>query len=297
MLLDKLMSEPLLKKYPAEIFGYPYNNLTQEAKRIRSEQYCPFLKGECKKPRKSEPHIKVGLCSVGYKGNHSNKYIPVIICPYRFELKVVRQKINELYFPNISNDSIKWLPEVYLGKTVGYFDYVPTCIETTSQELRIKNFVCVELQAAGTTGTPWQAFQEHKTHGRFLKDSYDYGINWANEFAKTMMQQAYKKGLIISQWKRKLVFIVQDVGLRYLEENYNTEGLHSTTMTSDPIHFCTFEMIWDDTRSVWTQEFKRRVSTDCDGVGKMLGGLSEMDFPTQDKFIDRLSNKIHALNV
>jgi hypothetical protein len=291
------MSEPLLKKYPAEIFGYPFNDLGQNARKIRSEQYCPFIKSECKKPRKSEPHIKVGLCSVGYKGKHSDKYIPVIICPYRFELEVIREKITELYFPNTSNDSIKWLPEVYLGRTVGYFDYVPTEVESSWQKLLIKDFVCVELQAAGTTGTPWEAFQEHKTHGKFLKNSYNYGINWANEFAKTMMQQAYKKGLIISQWNKKLVFVVQDIGLRYLEENYNTERLHSDVLTSDPIHFCTFEMIWDDTRSVWTQEFKRRVSTDCDGISKMLGGLSETDFPTRENFINRLLDKIRMLKV
>ncbi len=49
------------------------------------------------------------------------------------------------------------------------------------------------------------------------KNAYTYGLNWANEFMKTMMQQVYKKGQVIETWNKKIVFVIQDVALEYLE--------------------------------------------------------------------------------
>lgn len=284
------MTEPDLHKYPAEIFGFPYSVINKKVNKIRADQHCPFLDAECKKPRKSEPHIKVGICSVGYKGNHSDKHIPVIICPHRFELSVVKKIIMDNYFPNADEDDVLWIPEFHVTQTIGFFDYVAALVDRTSDPVRVIDFVCVELQAAGTTGTPWDAFQEHKKNGRFSKNTYDFGINWANEFAKTMMQQAYKKGLIVSQWKKKLVFIIQDIGLKYLEQNYDTAGLREPN-NADYIDFCTVEMVWNDNENAWKLQFVRRVSTNEEGVRKMLGGGNEADFPSVDQFSRRIADK------
>ncbi len=284
------MTEPTLKKYPAEIFGYPYSVINTEVNKNRAEQHCPFLNDVCKKPRKSEPHIKVGICSVGYKGNHSDKHVPVIICPHRFEISVVKKTIKENYFPDANENDILWVPEVHLNQTAGFFDYVAALVDRTNEPAKVIDFVCVELQAAGTTGTPWDAFQEHKKNGKFSKDTYNFGINWANEFAKTMMQQAYKKGLIVSRWKKKLVFVIQDIGLRYLEQNYDVSGLHEPKET-DYIDFCTLDMVWNDNNNAWELKFARLVSTNEDGVRKMLGGVNEEDYPTVQQLIKRISEK------
>lgn len=281
------MSEPRLYKFPAELFGFAYSNLSEAAQKARQEQYCPFLQDECKKPRKSEPYIKVGICSVGYKGKHADKHLPVIICPHRFQFDVVQNTIQEKYFPNIAPNNLVWFPEAHITTTVGFFDYVVAHVDRRGDSVKVLDFICVELQAAGTTGTPWEAVLEHKQTGKFSKDTYDYGINWANEFAKTMMQQAYKKGLIVRQWKKKLVFVIQDIGLRYLEQNYDTSGLRQPKQ-SDPIEFCALGMAWADKKNAWELEFVRRVSTDTDGIRKMLGGVSQDLFPTSDEFIQRL---------
>jgi hypothetical protein len=95
------MPEPRLRKYPAEMFGYPYSDLSRKAQAVRAQQHCPFLNSECKKPRKSEPHIKVGICSVGYREGQSDDYLSVIICPHRFELELVREMIRTYYFSDI----------------------------------------------------------------------------------------------------------------------------------------------------------------------------------------------------
>jgi len=285
------MAEPTLRKYPAEIFGLPYSDNSKEAKEIREAQICPFLNDVCKKPRKSDPNTKVGICTVGYKGNHTNDYSPVIICPHRLEMSIIKKTIKENYFPHVDSNEIYWLPEFHVTRTVGLFDYVAVHVEKRDNKTTINDFVCVELQAAGTTGTPWNAVLDHKKTGKFAKSSYNYGINWANEFAKTMMQQAYKKGLIVSSWNKKLVFVVQDIGLRYLEKNYDTSSLHSPK-PGDPIEFCTLELVWDDANNRWTLQFVRRVSTDEDGVRKMLGGVNQEDYPTVDTVLTRIKDKI-----
>lgn len=276
------MDEPRIRKFPTEIFGLPYTDISSKAQTIRQAQYCPFLDDICKKPRKSEPHIKVGVCSVGYKV--TNDYRPVIVCPHRFDLAVIQDVIRKYYL----SGEIDWLSEVSLGATTGSVDFV--AVHTQQDE--IDDFVCIEIQAAGTTGTPWQAVLDHRQTGQFSSDNYPFGINWANEFAKTMMQQAYKKGLLLERWRKKLVFFIQDVAMDYLVTSYDTQGLQDTN-EEDMIHFCTLQMRWDADENRWKQHIHQRFSTDTDGIRRMLGGLSEESQPTQADFITILTKKLN----
>lgn len=197
------ITAPSLKRHPAEYFGYPYTIHNAITKKARKEQYCPFLDGECKKPRKSQPEIKVGVCSVGYKGSFSEEYVPVIICPHRFKVGKVFETIKTHCFADISDDyELGWAPEVSMG-TAGSIDYAIFKRKKYEPLVGgIEDFVCVEFQGAGTTGTPWEAVREFKKTGKFLKEKYAYGINWANEFVKTMMQQVYKKGIVVETWNK-----------------------------------------------------------------------------------------------
>jgi len=276
------MDEPKIKKFPTEIFGLPYTDLSSEAQLIRQAQHCPFLGDTCKKPRKSEPHIKVGICSVGYKV--LDDYKPVIICPHRFDLAVIQDVIHQHYL----SGQVDWLSEVSLGDTTGSVDFVAV----HTYENAIDDFVCIEVQAAGTTGTPWQAVLDHRETGQFSTDNYPFGINWANEFAKTMMQQAYKKGLLLERWRKKLVFFLQDVAMDYLISSYDTQGLRDAN-GYDMIHFCTLQMRWDGVENRWKQYLHQRLSTDTEGVRRMLGGLSEESQPTQADFIATLTKKLN----
>jgi hypothetical protein len=109
-----------------------------------------------------------------------------------------------------------------------------------------------------------------------------------------MMQQAYKKGLIIERWNKPLVFVIQDIGLRYLESSYDTSGLRPAN-AADAVHFCTFNMVWNEARSGWTQQFARRVSTNTEGIRKMLGGLAEDDAPSERQFVAQIEKKLSRL--
>ncbi|MBI5970918.1 MAG: hypothetical protein HY884_07160 [Deltaproteobacteria bacterium] len=206
------MEKPIILEYPTEIFGHPFCDHSDGAKKALKDQYCPFLDDECKKPRKSEPEIKVGVCSVGYKGGFSRSFLPVIICPHRFNAPNIFRTIQKEYLSEWEN--IEWITEVSMG-VGGSVDYV--AINRDRRTSKIKDFLCVEFQAAGTTGTPWDAVLEFKKDRKFSSESYPYGINWANEFVKTMMRQVFKKGKIIEYWKHKIIFIIQDVGMNYIK--------------------------------------------------------------------------------
>lgn len=60
----------------------------------------------------------------------------------------------------------------------------------------------------------------------------------------------------------------------------------------DPIHFCTFKTVWNEEWNTWQLEFDKRMSTDTEGVRKILGGASEEKFPTVDEFKGNISARL-----
>jgi len=264
------MDEPIIQKFPTEVFGVPYTDRSERALNAIKNQFCRFLNSECKKPRKSEPHIKVGTCSLGYKGL-SNNHLPVIICPHRFLEKVVFDTVETIFLKSCFGNII-WVPEVSMGSG-GSIDYVALCNKKTGYGY--SEFLCVEFQAAGTTGTPWKAILELKEHGKYLSSNYNYGINWANEFMKTMMQQVLKKGSIIEYWEKKIVFIVQSVAIEYLRKAVDVSDLREATSPNngDSIFFLTFDTVWE--KDNWQLKFHEMLSTNVVGVMKIIGGANK----------------------
>jgi hypothetical protein len=282
------MDEPEFTRHPTEIFGYPFINKSATAQATREKQFCPFLDDECKKPRKSQPEVKIGVCTVGYKGNFLKKITPVIVCPHRFRESIVYDTIKELYFGDLPDGyQIKWASEVSCG-VAGSIDFVAAKMK----EGEIKDFLCVEFQAAGTTGTPWPAVIDFKQTGGFKQKTYKYGINWANEFVKTMMQQVYKKGMVVEHWGKKIVFVIQDVGLDYIQSATDAQDLHDAR-DNDTIHFCTFRTVWNQSSSAWQLEFDKRMSTDIEGIRKILGGAHADRFPTISEFEDNINKRLN----
>jgi hypothetical protein len=278
------MQRPVLSRRPTEIFGCPYLDDTSELKTEITQQYCPFIKGTCVKPRKSEPHIKVGICTIGYKGDFLTDYEPVIICPQRFKENVMFDVIRKKYLSRWTN--IEWIQEVNIG-VGGSVDYVAI---TRDKSNKITDFFCVELQAAGTTGSPYPAITDIRETGAFQRGSYNFGINWANEFSKTMMQQAYKKGKIINHWRRKIVFVLQDCGLKYIKTACDTSHLQPSNEKM-PIDFCTFSLVWDSNQDSWKLRFAGIESTDIEGINLMLGGAAVEEYLTEKEFIQNIIRK------
>ena len=284
------MKEPTIKKVPTEMFGHPYVGNERQLESAMQQQYCRYIRGTCVKPRKSEPEIKVGICSVGYKGEFLQKFCPVILCPQRFKEEKFFDTIREEYLSHWEN--VEWIPEVNIG-VGGSVDYVAI---TKSHDGKIADFLCVEIQAAGTTGSPYQAILDYKEHRHFLKDSYNFGINWANEFTKTMMQQAYKKGKIIEHWNRKIVFAVQDVAMDFIKSSSNVSRLTKRNKNL-PVDFCAFHLEWSEKSNRWEMQFSDITSTDTEGINLMLGGADVELYPTEEEFVLNIVKKGMADNI
>ena len=271
-------------KYPIEVFCYDYENKTESCQLAIKQQYCKYIKDTCVKPRKSEPHIKVGICSLGSTVNKSREVHPVIICPQRFKEDSMFETIREKYLSHWKN--VKWIQEVNIG-VGGNVDYV--AVEVDEYD-RVKDFLCVEIQAAGTTGTPYPYVKELIELGHYTNSSKpSYGINWANEFTKTMMQQAYKKGKIVESWNRKIVFVVQDLAIEYLQATSDCSMLTDYN-PNYPVDFCTFSLKWiNDNR--WSLVYDNIRSTTIEGINKIIGGANVSEYPTVQEFIGYIVKK------
>lgn len=51
---------------------------------------------------------------------------------------------------------------------------------------------------------------------------------------------------------------------------------------TDPIHFCVFKMKWQDTK--WILDFYEILSTNLDGINRILGGADSEFYPSVDDF-------------
>lgn len=270
-------------KYPIEVFGHVYNDMGDEAINDRKRQYCPYLERECTKPRKSEPQIKVGICTLGYRGSFLDHFEPVIICPFRFLEDVVYQTIHDRFFP--AWDNTRWVKEVTMGVS-GNVDYV--ALKTNEAGTTVEDFFCIEFQANGTTGSPYPYVRDLLQFGCY-NGNYTYGLNWANEFMKTMMQQVYKKGQVVSQWNRKIVFVIQDVALQYLESAVDTSDLRADM--NDVIHFMTYSLRWNEAENRFEMYHDRWVSTDLEGINRILAGANADDYLTEAEFLSNAIRK------
>lgn len=275
--------KPEIGRYPIEVFGHTYNDKSEEAKRDWENQFCPYLGRECTKPRKSEPHIKVGICSLGYQGSFLDHFEPVIICPFRFLENIVFQSIHDKFFPEWQH--YVWVKEVNMGVS-GNVDYV--AVKTDAEKETPLDFFCVEFQANGTTGSPYPYVKDLLKNGVY-ENTYTYGLNWANEFMKTMMQQVYKKGQVVETWNKKIVFVIQDVALEYLENAVDTSDLRQSM--DDVIHFMTYRLEWSEEENRFVLALSRWVSTDLNGINKILAGANPDQYLTQQNFLENAARK------
>ncbi len=271
-------------KYPLEVFGHVYTDTTTKAINDRDAQYCPFLDSECKKPRKSEPEIKVGICTLGYRIDNAPTIDPVVICPYRFLEKTIFDSIKQQFFPRWRHSC--WIKEVLLDK-FGHIDYVAMKLDNSKRPTG--DFYCIEFQACGTTGSPYPYVKELLENHKYSGRTYTYGLNWANEFMKTMMQQVLKKGSVIDYWGKKIIFVIQDVAMQYIKGETDTSQLRQNE--ADPIHFLTFKMDYNNTTKRLELAPHEWASTNVQGVRQMLAGKQHVEYPSVEAFINNAYNK------
>ena len=134
------------KHIPAEIFGFPPSNQSDEAEKVRSRYLCPFTRKKCTKQTRLL-NYPLGICSAWHKGT------PRIICPQRFYFEEL--KLLKIISRNFLGNKFNLVPEVEL-KGYGNVDWVGfTITETRKVEFfLVKAHFPVVVFALTTTASP-----------------------------------------------------------------------------------------------------------------------------------------------
>ena len=190
----------------AEVFGYPINNETPEAKLHRSNKFCPYHNKtpNCTKVSKIDP---LGVCTMFAKEK------PIITCPVRFRQSWTMIADAAMHFFG-EGALYMSLPEVRLqdkrGRKAGNIDYV---LVKHDDRGRILDFASLEVQSVYISGTIRGAF---KTYMENQSPDFEW-VNVANyphpdylsSSTKRLVPQMLTKGGIFNQWGKKQAIAVQ----------------------------------------------------------------------------------------
>src|SRR6266581_2893010 len=198
------MSDAPEPKQPlAEVFGFPVNDKSAEAKRYRSKRLCPFNNKvpNCTKDKAKNP---LGVCSIYHEDG------PVITCPIRFrEDWIIADDAASFFF----DDTAKWssLTEVRLndsnGKSAGNIDVVLVAYDDNG---KVYEFGALEIQAVYISGNVRDPFEYYMKdpRGRALMDwskepNYPRP-DYLSSSRKRLAPQLLFKGGILHSWGKKI---------------------------------------------------------------------------------------------
>lgn len=272
----------------AELFGHSTLRHDLSWSQIVSEQQCPFLEKKCFKTRKSEPSVSIGSCSI-LAGVADN---PVIICPARLtQRRQIFTDCIHLLTQHEPGNELHLVSEVNIPG--GYVDFF---LVSVGQGI-IKDFVGIELQALDTTGTVWPERQRLLVKlgvpANLALENKPFGINWKMT-AKTILVQIHHKIQTFEHLNKKLVLVVQDSLLAYMEREFQFDHVHNPPTLGDSMHFHAYSLSLNaGTSNDYQMMMKRWLSTDAQGVTNCLRLRAEARVELS-LIIETLQRKISA---
>ncbi len=271
-----------------EFFGIFTGKQEEDWYQIVQNQQCPFLKRKCYKIRKSDPSTSIGTCTVLY----GRPFEPIIICPTRFiERRQIFTDCLHLLTTHEPGNELHVVSEVSVpGGSVDYF-------LVSVRRGVVRDFVGIEIQTLDTTGTVWPARQRllkevgvpRNDDAEFSKKTY--GMNWKMT-AKTILVQMHHKIQTFEHVNKKLVLVVQDKLLYYMEREFNFAHLKNPGVIGDSMHFHAYGMEIQVDRS-FRLVMQSRLSTDAEGIGLCLGLQAESRVEL-DQILRALQSKISS---
>ena len=202
-----------MSKHPAEVFGYPIEVSTSEAKEIRAKHWCPFMDKACEKKSRLITY-PMGVCSVKYNDDI------IAICPRRFlQDQIVIGDIADQYFGD-RNDLLLF-PEVGL-RGLGSFDFVLVRHKPMSSD--IEDFVLIEFQTDQTTSTGKlvEGFRHFVAGQDIVGRTYRFGMN-TYDTLKRSYTQILNKGIVVESWGQRIYWVFQEYVYRNLSQRYNLD--------------------------------------------------------------------------
>ncbi len=250
-----------------ELFGVSTSSSSKKNwKQIAAKRWCPFLDRLCLKNRKSSPHILIGTCAV----LHVKEALPIVICPHRLlERRQIFTDCLHLLTLHEPGNELHIVPEIALpGGSVDYF-------VASVAGSRVKDFVGVELQTLDSTGTVWPERQRFldsvgvKVPTSDVRRQASFGMNWKMT-AKTTLVQLHHKIETFENTNRKLVLVIQDSLLNYMQANFAFGHMSEPPRQGDSMHLHAYRFALTASGD-WRLELAKRLSTDVEGVGQAIG--------------------------
>jgi hypothetical protein len=269
---------------PAEIFGYPIGNQSDEAKNVRERYWCPFVDKACNKGSRLID-FPFGVCSVELR---SKIYA---ICPRRFEERGTIEGISRVledialhYFGDFNN--LIPFAEVRLPN-VGTIDYV--LVRHKPMRAEVEDFAPVEFQTDSTTGTGQvvQGLRDFVAGLDVQAQTYPFGMN-TYDTIKRSITQLLNKGLVYEAWRTKCYWVIQE----YIYANLvNRYGLKQEGYAVEHAsRFALYNLVQEDDKLTLTPS--RLVPTTVDEVYQAMRNNSNL--PNKDKFVNVLNKKLRA---
>jgi len=202
-----------IKQPLAEVFGFPNNDLSDQAERYRRLKLCPYNNRvpSCTKDKANDP---LGVCSIYHDKVELNE--PIITCPIRFRQDwIIAEDAARFFF----NDETSWtsLSEVKLrdknGQSAGNIDLVLVAYD---EQGRVVDFGSLEIQAVYISGNVRRPF-EYYMLDRENCQNMDWGQlatyyprpDYLSSSRKRLVPQMLYKGGILKEWHKKQAVAIQ----------------------------------------------------------------------------------------
>ncbi len=260
---------------PNEIFTYPVENKSEEARKAVREYYCRFLEGKCDKQSRTI-NYPMGVCSV----NHSRT--KPIICPHRFlENNLVFKNACDSAFGTINN--VLLFSEVKLSN-VGSFDFVLVKHKPISN--KVEDFCIVEFQSDSTTGTGnlVKALKDFMRGVNVLQNRYQFGMNTYNTIKLSYIQMLIK-GQVMEKWGKNIFWVMQ----KYVFDNM-VNRFHLNDLDYSPRHktqYHIYNLVAGS--NIYKLKLADKKSTT---IANLLKAFTHQPTPSLDTFVGVLERKI-----
>lgn len=279
----KILNHPL-----SEVFGFPTNNLSEDAKRYRKSKLCPYNNKvpNCTKDKADNP---LGVCSV-----FQEKHL-AITCPIRFRQDwIIAEDAAAFFF----REGTTWtsLTEVRLndeyGESAGNIDLVLVAYDSDG---KVVDFGALEIQAVYISGNirhPFETYMENpienaemdwRRHANYPRPDY------LSSSRKRLVPQLLYKGGILNTWKKKIAVALDEGFYERLPE------LKETDSEKADVVWLVYDLIFDEGQNRCLLKSKKKVHTLFSEalntiISPSIGNVGEFVAILQAKLDQKLEN-------
>ena len=271
----------------AEVFGFPIDNFSPDAKRHRTRRLCPFNNKvpNCTKDKANDP---LGVCSV-YEGGRA-----VITCPVRFREKwLIADDAADFFFP----PDTRWtsLTEVRLtdnsGRSAGNIDVILVAYEDTG---RLLDFGALEVQSVYISGNVRRPFEhymadpESQGHMDWTGQRFYPRPDYLSSSIKRLVPQLIYKGGILTKWRKKIAIAVDRPFFSTLPELPRTtcEDADTVLLVYDLV---VYDLVHEASANLYTLARSETVYT---LLAPALQRLTTLEPGPVESFVERLQDKL-----